>query len=42
MNETFARQAHEMLDAATHARMPENVQAFAVEASTRAERAMRR
>jgi len=31
MNEIFARQAHEMLDAATHAPIPATVQAFAAE-----------
>ena len=35
MNENLVRQAHEMLDAATHARLPENVQAFAEESLTK-------
>ena len=35
MNENLARQAHEMLDAAKHARIPETVQAFAEESLTK-------
>ena len=35
MNENLARQAHEMLDAANHARIPETVQAFAEESLTK-------
>ena len=35
MNENFARQAQEMLEAAQHARIPENVQAFAAESLNR-------
>ena len=35
MNETFARQAHAMLDAATHAPIPATVQSFAEESLTK-------
>ena len=35
MNENLVRQAHEMLDAANHASLPQDVQAFAEESLTK-------